>query len=184
MFYNMITLGEIRAMRNDTNLCQVRVPILEPAGHTAEFLMWATMMLPPGIHSGYEIGDVVFLTFADNSLNRPVVLGQLYRGAGLGTKIDDLGTNSDKLDRATDFSCQNLDATGTVKLPTSTTFTVWNGTVASGTQKTFEALWDDVKQLQEDLSQLREDHDKLKASYNSLSNSHNNLKARVDNLDD
>jgi FtsZ-binding cell division protein ZapB len=183
MFYNMITLGEIQAMRTDTNLCQVRVPILEPAGHTSKFLMWATMLLPPGIHAGYEVGDVVFLTFADNSLNRPVVLGQLYRGAALGTQIDNLGTKSDKLDRATSFSCGDLDVNGAnVYLPTSTKFITYNGTVASGDSKTFKALWEDVKNLQLALQELRKDHNKLQKEHDDLKKDHDSLKTTVNRL--
>jgi hypothetical protein len=182
MFYNMITLGEITDMRANTNLCQVRVPIFEAAGG-AQFKMWATMMLPPGIHGGYEVNDVVFLTFADNSLNRPVVLGQLYRG-NLGTSIDSLGVAGDQLDRATAFSCTDLEATGTnVTLPTTATFKVYNGTVASGDTKTFQALWDEVKTLQTNYNNLLDEHNDLKTRYNELSNKLEDLEDQVDELE-
>lgn len=182
MFYNMTTLGEIVDIRQDTNLCQVHVPIFDAAGNKTEFRMWATMMLPPGIHSGYEINDVVFITFADNSLNRPVVLGQLYRGSE-GTKIGDLGNRSDKLDRATKFSCNDLDACGKVHLPMEAVFTNFSGTVVSGTSKTFKSLWEDVKTLQTNYDSLLAEHNALKASYTELSEKLEDLEDKVDDLE-
>lgn len=181
MFYNMTTLGEIVDIRQDTNLCQVHVPIFDAAGNKTEFRMWATMMLPPGIHSGYEINDVVFITFADNSLNRPIVLGQLYRG-GEGTKIGDLGDQSDKLDRATKFSCNDLDACGKVHLPMEAIFTNFSGTVVSGTSKTFKSLWDDHRQLRNDHDKLREDYDQLRNDHDKLGEDHGQLRNDYDKL--
>jgi hypothetical protein len=75
----MITLAQIMGLDYGTNLCRVRVPLLEQAGSSAVILE-ATMLLPPGIHSGYKVNDVVFLSFTDNDLGRPIVLGQLYLG--------------------------------------------------------------------------------------------------------
>ena len=149
----MITLAEIKEININTNLCKIRVPILEPVGNKKEVTMWATMILPPGIHAGYEVSDVVFVSFADNSLNRPVVLGQLYRG-NQGTAIDNIGSSSDKIDKATSFSCIDLDATGTVTIPDTTTFDGVNS-------KTF-------KQLNAEVVQLRLDYDGLAGRCSAL----------------
>lgn len=165
----MITLAEIKEINVNTNLCKIRVPILEPVGNKKEVTMWATMILPPGIHAGYEVSDVVFVSFADNSLNRPVVLGQLYRG-NQGTAIDNIGSLSDKIDKATSFSCVDLDATGKVILPETTLFEGDNS-------KTFKQLYEDVKQL-------RIDHDGLSVEYNALEIRCITLESHCNTLDD
>jgi hypothetical protein len=73
------------------------------------------MMLPPGIHSGYKVGDIVFLAFTDNEINRPVVLGQLY--------VDNL-TNMTKADNAGYVSCDFLEVEDTATLKNMTGDTV------------------------------------------------------------
>lgn len=131
----MITLGEIKSINNDTNLCVVKLPTLEGSGNKNKIELHATMMLPPGIDAGYEVGDVVFVSFVDNTLGRPMVLGQLYRGPGKGTKIDKLGNlNDNSLGCAKTMTCENftskdtaicnnLEVTGYTKIPQGTWFT-------------------------------------------------------------
>jgi len=171
----MITLAEIKDINLNTNLCKIRVPILEPVGNKKEVTMWATMILPPGIHAGYEVSDVVFVSFADNSLNRPVVLGQLYRG-NQGTAIDNIGSSSDKIDKATSFSCVDLDATGKVILPDTTLF---NGS----NSKTFKQLYEDVKQLRIDHDSLSVKYGVLELRYTTLEKQYSDLAAKLASLE-
>ena len=65
----MITLGVIEALDNKNNFCTVRLPTFEGAGNKVPVSVSATQMLPPGIGAGYEVGDVVFVSFVDNILN-------------------------------------------------------------------------------------------------------------------
>ena len=102
----MITLAQIIGLDYDSNLCKVRVPLLEQAGSSAVILE-ATMLLPPGIHSGYKVNDIVFLSFTDNDLGRPIVLGQLYLG------------NTENImaaDQAGSISCEFLEVENELKL--------------------------------------------------------------------
>lgn len=131
----MITLGEIKSINSNTNLCVVKLPTLEGVGNKNKTELHATMMLPPGIDAGYEEGDVVFVSFVDNTLGRPMVLGQLYRGPGKGTKIDKIGNLNDnslgcaKTVTCNDLTvrntakCNNLEVSGATKIPQSTQFT-------------------------------------------------------------
>lgn len=120
----MITLGEIKSINNNTNLCVVKLPTLEGVGNKNKTELHATMMLPPGIDAGYEVGDVVFVSFVDNTLGRPMVLGQLYRGPGKGTKIDKIGNlNDNSLGCAKTMTCNELVARDRATLPQTTTFT-------------------------------------------------------------
>jgi hypothetical protein len=117
----MITLGEIKSIDQSSNLCVVKLPTLEGVGNKTKVELSATMMLPPGINAGYEEGDVVFVSFVDNSLGRPTVLGQLYRGPGRGTKIDGIGrAGDDSLGRAKTISCVDLDVKSAAKIPQTT----------------------------------------------------------------
>ncbi len=154
----MVTLAEILDMKIGTNLCKVRVPLFEPAGNKAKVEMWATMMLPPGIQAGYEVGDVVFVTFSDNDLGRPVVLGQLYRGPeSSSNRIDNLGKAGDQLDRASKFSCLDLTAEGKVVLPASTSFT---GTNPATGYNSIQDIIDAIEALKEKVAALEPQEDK------------------------
>ena len=117
----MITLGTIISIDNASNFCQVRLPTLEGVGNITTTTLTATQMLPPGISAGYEVGDVVFVAFVDNSLGRPVVLGQLYKGPNKGTKIDGIGRDNDNsLGEAATMACGNLTVSGKAILPLDT----------------------------------------------------------------
>lgn len=173
----MITLSEILALNPNSNLCKVRIPIFEPAGNSVKVELWATMLLPPGIHGGYEVGDVVFVSFADNSLSRPVVLGQLYRGpSSSNNRIDGLGSYSDKIDKATDFTCVNLIAEGEVTIPTGTKLTY-----AAGPQPyaTIQSLIDTIQELETKVAALEETVANLSTQGEDISD----LKSRVKALE-
>ena len=119
----MITLGVIEALDNKNNFCTVRLPTFEGAGNKVPVSVSATQMLPPGIGAGYEVGDVVFVSFVDNTLGRPVVLGQLYKGPGKGTKVDKIGSSSDvSLGIAKTMTCEELVAKSKATIPQTTTF--------------------------------------------------------------
>lgn len=77
----MVTRGQIVDIDLGTNTCLVRIPIFETSGTGEKALLTATIAIPPGVHTGYQRGDVVFLTFCDNTLSLPIVIGKLYLGA-------------------------------------------------------------------------------------------------------
>jgi hypothetical protein len=132
------------------------------------------MILPPGIHGGYEVGDVVFVSFADNSLSRPVVLGQLYRGPSNSNVIDGMGKSSDKFDKASDFSCVNLTAEGEVTIPAGTKLNYASGVSHFAT---IQALADEVVNLRNQVASLT-------ATINSQSSRIDKLANEVDDLAD
>ena len=171
----MVTLGEIISINADTNLCLVKLPTLEGAGNKNKIELHATMMLPPGIDAGYEVGDVVFVSFVDNTLGRPMVLGQLYRGPGKGTKIDKIGKLTDtslgcaktvtcnSLNAKDSAKCHNLEATGAVKIPQSTTFTG-----ADGSYNTPSELITKIKNLEDKVEFLEDSLNRTQAALISL----------------
>ena len=145
----MITLGTIISIDNTSNFCKVRLPTLEGAGNVTTTIMSATQMLPPGISAGYEVGDVVFVSFVDNSLGRPVVLGQLYKGPGKGTKVGDLGSDFDtSLGEAASMACKELNVSAHATLPLATTI------VGSRENYTLNDLISDIKDLKERMDKV------------------------------
>ena len=145
----MITLGTIISIDNASNFCQVRLPTLEGVGNITTTTLTATQMLPPGISAGYEVGDVVFVAFVDNSLGRPVVLGQLYKGPNKGTKIDGIGRDNDNsLGEAATMACGELTVSGKAILPLDTTI------VGSRENYTLNDLISDIKDLKERMDKV------------------------------
>lgn len=119
----MITLGVIQSLDNLNNFCKVRLPTLEGAGNKNVVELSATMMLPPGIGAGYEVGDVVFVSFVDNTLGRPMILGQLYKGPNKGTRVDNIGNDGDNsLGSAMSMTCSELLAKDKATIPQTTNF--------------------------------------------------------------
>lgn len=117
----MITLGVIQSIDNLNNFCKVRLPTLEGAGNKNMVELSATMMLPPGIGAGYEEGDVVFVSFVDNTLGRPMILGQLYKGPNKGTKVDGIGSANDtSLGCAESMTCKELIVKNEAIIPQNT----------------------------------------------------------------
>jgi hypothetical protein len=121
----MITLGRIVSISVETNLCCVDIPIFNKTGNKQPKLH-ATMVLQPGIYGGYDVGDIVFIAFTDNTLGRPIVLGRLYQGSNNKTVAIDsfVGDRADKdaSSRATQFDCTRLDVKEHATLPTDIAF--------------------------------------------------------------
>lgn len=61
----------------DDNHYTIRIPFMED--HTkveAEFQ--ALLSHTPGIYDSYKVGDVVFISFENEKLDTPIILGKLY----------------------------------------------------------------------------------------------------------
>jgi hypothetical protein len=143
----MITLAQILSINPESNLCLVEIPIFGKTGGKPTRLN-ATMMLPPGIRAGYEAGDIVFLSFTDNSLGRPIVLGQLYQGPYRTTSIDNMtDTSTNKAPCATEFNCETLHAKTKAILPKDTSF---------GNQVSLQDLLDRIESLETRLEYLQQ----------------------------
>ena len=103
----MITKGQVLNINSDNTL-QVRIPLFESAtGTRNNQIVKCTVCYNPGNLNGYVIGDVVFVAFEDNEIDKPVVIGKLY-----------LGDEKE----ATNHSYSNsLTVEGNASLPASTT---------------------------------------------------------------
>lgn len=61
----------------DENIFKVRIPFLED-NTTNEMIFDALLCNQPGEYSGYNVGDCVFVSFENEKLNTPIILGKLY----------------------------------------------------------------------------------------------------------
>lgn len=100
----MLTKGEIQAIDYAGNSCTVRIPLFETAGNNDPFILEATISNTPGIYNGYLPKDIVFVSFADNSMSQPVVIGKLYLGIDKESKSPRGAINCSSGNITNDFS--------------------------------------------------------------------------------
>ena len=78
----MLTKAYVEEIVSDYQV-RVRIPIFDKfassqGATTTEQLSISPICTIPGGRYNYAVGDIVFVTFEDNDLGRPVILGQLY----------------------------------------------------------------------------------------------------------
>jgi hypothetical protein len=77
----LITKAIIKHVDWAGNKCLVRIPLFETASSDAEVECTALINIPPGIFNNLYPGDIVFIGFEENAIEKPIILGKLYRGA-------------------------------------------------------------------------------------------------------
>lgn len=104
----MVTKAIIENVQS--NLATVRIPTLNKsynaigASNTSD-LDTAPICSLPGISPRYQVGDIVFITFEDDNLGNPIIIGKL------------LSSNSDSV---SDITTQSLEVSVDAILPKST----------------------------------------------------------------
>ncbi len=74
----MIIKGYIKQVPNDgDNIYKVRIPFLEDNTNN-EMVFNALLCNQPGIYRGYKEGDCVFISFENDKLDVPIILGKLF----------------------------------------------------------------------------------------------------------
>jgi hypothetical protein len=76
----MITKGIIRTINKAGNRCIVRMPLFETASSSAPVEAEALISITPGFYNNLFVGDIVFVSFEENALEKPIILGKLYKG--------------------------------------------------------------------------------------------------------
>ena len=68
--------------------CVVRMPLFENASNTSPVTAEALVNITPGLFNNLFVNDVVFVAFEENALEKPIIIGKLYRGTSYenGTK--------------------------------------------------------------------------------------------------
>lgn len=83
----MITKAEIISINGAGNRCIVRMPLFETAASSAPVTAEALVSIPPGIFNNLAVKDVVFVAFEENAIEKPIIVGKLYRGAPSESKV-------------------------------------------------------------------------------------------------
>lgn len=97
----MITKAIIESISSTGNRCIVRMPLFETASSSSHVKAEALVNITPGMFNNLVVGDIVFVSFEENALEKPVILGKLYKGisdennvrGGMGI-LDSLKVNS------------------------------------------------------------------------------------------
>lgn len=78
----MITKAIIQSINTAGNKCIVRMPLFETAGSSNIVEAEALVSITPGLFNNLFVGDVVFVAFEENALEKPIILGKLFKGVG------------------------------------------------------------------------------------------------------
>ena len=77
----MITKAEIQSINTAGNRCIVRMPLFETASSSMPVEAEALVSITPGLYGNLRVKDIVFVSFEENALEKPIIIGKLYKGA-------------------------------------------------------------------------------------------------------
>ena len=105
----LVTKGIIKSIDYASNTYNVNIPLFEGVNNDFPVTLPAIAAVPPGVFNGYNVNDVVIITFEDNSIAKPVIVGKLY-----------LGASQEKTEMRGAISCASLRVGSSCELPLST----------------------------------------------------------------
>lgn len=98
----MLTKAIIKSINPTGTRCVIEMPLFRSASSPTPIEATATVNITPGLSNGLGIGDVVIVGFEENALEKPIILGKLFRGAAIerrtrggGGIFNSLQVNSD-----------------------------------------------------------------------------------------
>lgn len=74
----MITEGILTEIDYVTNICYIRIPLLENVNSPDKVIVEGRFAIQPGELNGYKVDDLVWVGFVEGKLNQPLVLGKIY----------------------------------------------------------------------------------------------------------
>lgn len=83
----MITKAIVQSINAAGNRCIVRIPLFETASSSGPVLAEALVNIAPGMFNNLEVNDIVFVAFEENAIEKPIILGKLFRGANIEGNI-------------------------------------------------------------------------------------------------
>jgi hypothetical protein len=66
----------------------VRMPLFETAASASPVEVEALVSITPGLFNNLVVGDVVFVAFEENALEKPIIIGKLYKGTSTENAIN------------------------------------------------------------------------------------------------
>ena len=79
----LITKAIIQSINATGNRCLVRIPLFEYASDADPVEAEALINITPGLFNNLAVGDVVFVAFEEDALEKPVIIGKLFRDASI-----------------------------------------------------------------------------------------------------
>lgn len=76
----MVTKAEVVSINKAGNRCIVRMPLFENASSTVPVTAEALVSITPGLFNNIFVKDVVFVAFEENALEKPIIIGKLFKG--------------------------------------------------------------------------------------------------------
>ena len=107
----MLTKGIIRSINRSGNRCVVELPLFQTASDPNPVELEATINITPGLFNNLFINDIVFVSFEENALEKPVVIGKLFKG-----------TNNENATSGGAAILDTLRVNSTATLPSTTLF--------------------------------------------------------------
>lgn len=109
----MITKAIVEELLDGGKQARVRIPFYDKVQGAADAtatqdLSIASTSIIPGCYPVYNVNDIVFVAFEDDSISKPVIIGLLYA--------------NDNINSTCDINAQSLIATVNSQLPEDTTF--------------------------------------------------------------
>ena len=83
----LITKAIIQSINSAGTRCIVRMPLFETAANPNPVLAEALVNIAPGMFGSLEVGDIVFISFEESAIERPIILGKLFIGAEVESNI-------------------------------------------------------------------------------------------------
>lgn len=77
----MVTKAIVQSISTDGTRCVVRMPLFETAANPNPVEATALVSITPGLFNNLETGDIVFIVFEENAIERPIIIGKLFKGA-------------------------------------------------------------------------------------------------------
>ena len=75
----MVTKAVVKSINRAGNRCIVEMPLFATASSTTPVLAEALFNITPGMFNNIFVGDIVFVAFEENALEKPIIIGKLFK---------------------------------------------------------------------------------------------------------
>jgi hypothetical protein len=77
----LITQAVILSINSTGTRCVIHMPLFDTAASFSKVKAEARVSITPGMYNNLAVGDIVFVGFEENALEKPIILGKFFKGA-------------------------------------------------------------------------------------------------------